>query len=130
MKYEDIIEAIDEAKAKFNAAEKFAKQRLIDILKQYGEQGVIVATIDDNKNEGRVCCAELDYADFRPITFIRYFLGNLEVLVTNFDKDGNVTDTGQWKQYNEVIIDTWYLLDVIEDNIREEDNNYKEKTIY
>ena len=125
MKYEDIIDTIEEAKAKFMAAEMFAKQCLIDILMQYGEQGVIVATIDDNKNNGRVCCAELDYDNFRPITFIRYNLGKLEVLITDFDKDGNVTDTGQWKQYDDVVIDTWYLLDVIEYNIGDENNNYK-----
>lgn len=124
---ETAYESIEDAKGKFNAAKKYAKGVLIDILKPVGEHGVTIANIGDNRNEGRVPCAEVDYDKIYPIALVRYWIGNLEVFLTDFDELGNVTDEGNWVDYDSVYVDTWYILDKVEENLEYADGyDYEE----
>ena len=116
-KLETAYNSIEEAKKLFNAAEEYAKGTLIGVLEPVGEHGVTIANIGDNRGEMRVPTAEVTYADIRPIALIRYYNGNLELFLTDFDDEGNVVADGNWVDYEEVIADTWYLLDLVECNL-------------
>lgn len=111
------VEEIEAAKKRFSEAEKNGREALKHVLEPVGEHGVTIANIGDNRGEMRVATAEVNYADIRPIALIRYYNGNLELFLTDFDSDGNVVADGNWVDYEEVIADTWYLLDVVEDNL-------------
>lgn len=104
------------AKVNFLSAEKYAKQVLIDVLGPVGEHGVTIANIGDDKLENRIPLAEVNFDEMRPIALIRYWKGELEVFLTDFE-DGKVTADGKWVHYDDVIIDTWYILDIVECNL-------------
>ena len=108
---------IEAAKRKFSDAENYAKNILKTVLDAVGEHGVTIANIGDNREETCVPTAEVNDADVRPIALIRFWKNNLELFLTDFDKNGNVIDEGNWVHYDSAYVDTWYILDKVEENL-------------
>lgn len=118
---------IEGAKRLFADAERNGKEALKDVLAHVGEHGVTIANIGDNRGEMRVPTAEVDNADVRPIALIRYWEDKLELFLTDFDELENVTDEGNWVDYDSVYVDTWYILDKVEENLEYADGyDYEE----
>lgn len=117
---------IEAAKKKFSDAENYGKNILKSVLDAVGEHGVTIANIGDNRGEMRVPTAEVNYADVRPIALIRFWKNNLELFLTDFDENGNVIDEGNWVDYDNAYVDTWYILDKVEENLEYADGYDKD----
>lgn len=106
-----------EAKMKFKSAEDNAREILKKILEPVGEHGVTITHLDTDCEDEFIAWAEPNPCDFHPVTLIRYWKGNLEVFLSERDERGNVKADGQWVDYDNAHVDTWFIMDEVEINL-------------
>ena len=110
------LDAIRIRESAFKKAEEEAIDVLKLILERTGEHGVSTAPLDD-VSDIYVPIAECEPQEFKPITLIRYWKEKLEVFISEIDDEWNILPDGRWVDYESAHTDTWFMLDVIAENI-------------
>lgn len=90
------------------------------VLADAGERGVDICPSDHTDNIF-VAVAEVEASIFEPVLLIRYWNDKLEVFIPNHKRDGEqgweILHGGRWVEYEKAHVDTWFMLDLISENI-------------
>ena len=118
------IDALMIRLGEFSKAEKDALSTIKLVLIPAGEHGASLAPLDYTDGI-HVPVAEVEPQVFKPITLIRYWKGRLEVFVSDYeqteDMGWKILPDGKWVLYEDASVDTWFLLDVLMENIEYSD---------
>ena len=112
-------DALEHCRIAFKKADDEAITTLKSVLEPAGEKGIEL--FDDAFSEDYYLpVAEVTPRRFEPIKAIRYWKGELEVFIPNFNMAfGHLElhEGGRWVNYEDAMPDTWLILDFVSDNI-------------
>lgn len=116
--YEQLQDATDKLsywRDELSRVEREGLRMLEWALSPHGEHGVQIAPMDYIEDE-YIALAEYDHQTFLPITAIRFWNGELEVFLQDYEpKHGGWTflPSGHWIEYEEAHTDTHFILDLV-----------------
>ena len=123
------LDAIEIKRLAFRKAENEAIETMTLVLKKAGEYGVDICPCDHTDNIF-VAVAEVEASIFEPISLVRYWEDRLEVFIPEHKRDGEqgweILPGGRWVDYFKAHVDTWFMLDLISDNLEYAEGYYAE----